>query len=261
MTDHLAAIANNKLICTGVALSYEAPSGPDRRPATEEAFDALVTEYYKLFRESIRIDVAFLRSVEDSQLISSFDNAVYQLRTAKQHEDNPRAKAFYTAWIRRNRSWEAAAEAFLGDAEKALSALERVSVLVRRDAKLSKAWKANAAVEPDTIFEAVCRDLDVHFSYAHRKKLLYNVERHRQRLAPGIDVHAAVEQFCVQEITAAQDLTLPVPYFEILDRLGLLGKRNARAALLVAYSVRAATELVGDAFLNRVEETWRVGSG
>lgn len=91
-------------------------------------------------------------------------------------------------------------------------------------------------------------------------KLLHSVNLRRQRLVPGVDVRAAVEQFCVQEITAAQNLTLPVPHYDILDRLGLLGKHKARAALFVAYSVCAATNLTGEDFLQRVEQTWRVGA-
>src|ERR1051326_5235223 len=158
MTDHLAAIARNKLMCTGAELSYEALVDPNPRPATESAFDALVTQYYKLLRESIRVDVAFLRSVEDPPQVATFDNAVYRLRTAKQHDDNVNATAFYAKWIR-DRSWEDSAEEFLTEAEAALAELERVSMLVRRDAKLTKAWKESASVEPEAIFEAVCRDL------------------------------------------------------------------------------------------------------
>ncbi|WP_194821251.1 hypothetical protein [Micromonospora sp. S-DT3-3-22] len=259
MTDPLAALALNKLICTGVDLSYETPADPEPRPGTEAAFDALVTQYYKLFRESIRADVAFLRSIEESPSVARFDNTVYQLRTAKQHDDNRRAKAFYAKWAR-GRSWEAAAEAFLGESAKALSDLDRISLLVRRDAKLTKRWRDNASVEPDAIFEAVCRDMDARFGYGYRQKLLHNISHRQRRLTPGVDVRAAVEQFCAQEITAAEDLTLPVPYHQVLDRLGLLGKRKARAALLVAYSVCAATDLTGEAFLQRVEEAWQVGS-
>ncbi|MEV6527851.1 hypothetical protein AB0M43_38615 [Longispora sp. NPDC051575] len=258
MTDTLAALARNKLICTGVELNYETPSDPNPRPGTEAAFDALVTQYYKLFRESIRADVNFLRSVKDSQCIADFDKAVYNLRTAKQHDDNSTAKNFYAMWTR-DRPWEAAAEAFLGAWAKALSDLEHVSLLIRRDAKLTKSWRDNASVEPDTIFETVRWDLNASFSYGNRQRMLRNVNARRQRLAPGDDVRAAVEHICAQEISA-QDLTLPMPFYEVLDRLGLLGKRNARAALLVAYSVRAATNLTGEAFLKRVEETWRIGS-
>jgi hypothetical protein len=259
MTDPLAVLARSKLICTGVELDYEVPADPDPRPGTEEAFDALVTRYYKLFRETIRTDVAFLRSVEDSSAVKTFDNTVSRLRHAKQHDGNDRAKSFYASWTQ-NRPWEAAAEAFLDSSAKAFSELEHVSSRVRRDPKLTKAWKDNASIETETIFEAVCRDLATGFSFGHRRKLLHNIDLRRQRLGPGVDIHSAVEQFCVQEITTAQDVTLPVPHYEILDRLGLLGKSKARAALLVAYSVRAATDLTGEAFLQRVEETWRVGA-
>jgi hypothetical protein len=259
MTDPLAVLARNKLICTGVALDYEVPADPNPHPGTEADFDALVTQYYKLFYDSIRGDVAFLRSVEEPSAVVTFDKTVRNLRHAKQHGGNDGAKAFYASWVR-NRSWEAAAEAFLDSSAKALSELERVSSLVRRDPKLIKAWKDNASIETETIFEAVCRDLGVGFGFGHRKKLLHSVNLRRLRLAPGVDVRATVEQFCVQEITAAHDLTLPVPHYDILDRLGLLGTRKARAALFMAYSVCATTDLTGEAFLQRVAQTWQVGA-
>lgn len=259
MTDPLAVLAMNKLICTGVTLDYEVPVKQDPRPSTEGDFDALITQYYKLFRETIRADVAFLRSVEEPSAVADFENAVCNLRHAKQHNDNNRAKAFYASWTR-DRSWEAAANVFLELWANALSELERVSSLVRRDSKLTKAWKDNASTESETIFEAVCRDLGASFGFGYKKKLLHSVNLRRQRLTPGVDVRAAVEQFCAQEIAASQNLTLPVPYYDVLDRLGLLGQRKARAALLVAYSVCAATNLTGEAFLQRVEETWRVGA-
>ncbi|WP_440098813.1 hypothetical protein [Streptosporangium sp. H16] len=259
MIDPFTVLARNKLICTGVALDYEVPVDLGPRPGTEADFDALVTQYYKLFRETIRADIAFLRSVEESSAVATFDKAVSNLRHAKQHNDNERAKNFYASWTK-GRSWEAAAEAFLSASALALSELERVSSLVRRDPKLTKAWKDNASTETETIFEAVCRDLSASFNFGFRKKLLHNINLRRQRLKPGVDVRAAVEQFCVQEITAAQNLTLPVPHYDILDRLGLLGKRKARAALFVAYSVSAATNLTGEAFLQRVEQTWRIGA-
>src|SRR5262245_32855025 len=111
MIDPLAAIANNKLICTGVALDYEAPANPNPGPANEADFVALVMQYYTLFRERIRADVAFLRSVEESPDVADFDNVVYQLRTAKAHHDNQPAKTFYATWTN-GRSWQEAAAAF-----------------------------------------------------------------------------------------------------------------------------------------------------
>ena len=259
MTDALETLARNKLICTGVAMDYEQPVRADRLPSTESEFDELVTQYYRLFREGIRAEVNFLRSVENSPLIASFDLAVYRLRTAKQHSDNPSAKIFYEEWTR-NRSWEEAAGEFLAASVIALAELGRISLRVRRDTRLAKTWKDHASVEPESIFDSICRDLNVRFSHSHRQKLLRNVNHRRERLGFVRDVRKAVEQLCVREISTAEEITLPVPHYEILDRLNLMGKREARAALLVAYSVCATTSLTGEAFLDRVEKTWQVGS-
>lgn len=258
MTDHLVGISLNKLVSTGVGLAYEVIQEPEPLPSNAADFDAMVTHYYTLFREGIRRDVDFLRSVRSSPRANSFDNTVYKLRTAKQHSDNQAAKTFYATFTS-GLSWEAAAAKFLGEATAALSELEQISFEVRRDAKMRKAWRESTAVETDAVFGAVCRDLNVSFSSGRRQQLLRNVEFHRRKLAVGTDVRAAVEQFCVREIAAAQTLDLPVRYFEVLDRLSLIGHRNASAALLMAYAVRAATSLTGEHFLDRIERTWRVG--
>lgn len=245
-------------MCTGVTLDCETPAAPVPGPATEAAFDVLVTEYYKLFRETLRSDVAFLRSVESPRGVVAFDAMVRKLRHAKQHNDDV-AKKFYMSWTA-DRSWEAAAEALWEALILALSELGRISSRVRREPKLKKAWEDSVATDTETIFEAVSRDLSVSFHGGFRKKLLHNINVRRQRLRPEDDVRAEVVQFCVQEIVAVQSPALPVPHHQILDRLGLLGKRNACAALLVAHSVSATTALRGEAFLERVEQMWRLGT-
>jgi hypothetical protein len=63
----------------------------------------------------------------------------------------------------------------------------------------------------------------------------------------------------VEEITN-QSKRLPVPYHEVLNRLNLLGRPQARAAILLAYSIGAVTTLSGEDFLARVEEAWKVSS-
>lgn len=259
MTDHVAVIAGNKQICTGVALDYRPLPDRDPLPDNETAFDALVTRHYKLFREAMRDDVAFLRSVEDPPSIANYDRAVKNLRHAVQHDDTPQEKVFYANWTR-DRSWESAAKDLWDAAEKALSDLARISSTVRRDPELTMKWRDCALVESGTVFDAVCRDLGARFGRGVRLRLIGNVDHRRRRIPAGADVRTAVAQLCVQEITAAQDLSLPVPHYEILDRLGLLGAHNARTALLMAYSVSAATGLTGEAFLQRVEQTWQVGT-
>ncbi|MEU2525098.1 hypothetical protein ABZ737_07965 [Streptomyces sp. NPDC013087] len=258
MTDPLAALARNKLVCTGVTLDCETPAAPVPGPATEAAFDVLVTEYYKLFRETLRSDVAFLRSVESPKAVVAFDGMISKLRHAKQHNDEA-AKKFYISWIAA-RPWEVVAKSLWDALVSALSELVRVSSRVRRDPKLKRAWQDSVATDTESIFEAVSQDLCVSFRGGFRKKLLHNINLKRQRLGPQADVRAEVVQFCVQEIVAAQSPALPVPHDQILDRLGLLGHRDACAALLVAHSLSAATKLRGVDFLERIEEMWRLGT-
>lgn len=257
MIDPFEVVSANKQVCTGAPLDYSEP--PNLRPTctSEAGFDSLVTEYYTLFRERIRGDVAFLKSVESHRDLVDFDSAIYLLRTAKQHDDNPKATAFYEDWVAENGPWEQAAQALADAFAKAIQHLERVTSRIRRDHKLSAAWKEHASTEPESIFLAVCEDLRVRFGQGNRRRLVRNVQTRLQWVKSGEDVRAAIEDLCAQEITS-QLRSLPVPYFEVLDRLDLIGKRDAKAALLVAYSIEAATNLTGEAFLLRVEETWKV---
>ncbi|WP_430789362.1 hypothetical protein [Actinoplanes sp. G11-F43] len=259
MSAHLTTLAFNKKMCTGVELSYREPATPDPLPDHKDGFDALVTEFYKLLREMIRDDVAFLRSVENHTDIKSFDTAVYQLRTARQHNDNRTATAFYTQWTA-GRSWAEASAAFLDSADRALGTLARISSTVRRNPKHSTAWREMTSVQTEAIFAAVCHDLKASYPDGRRQAMLRNIDHRRRRLRPGPDIRARVEEFCAQEVSSTQDTRLPVPYHSVLDRLGLLGSYQARSALLIAYAVSQTTRLTGDAFLDRVQETWLLGT-
>lgn len=250
MTDPLKNIDANKLACTGVPLDYAEPPNLDPACNSEAEFDSVVSEYYMLFRERLRKDVSFLRSVERHPDVNDFDNTVYLLRTAKQHDDNPDATAF-------NHPWRQAARALAEAFARCIQRLEVASGRVRRDPNLSAAWRDHASIEPEAVFLAVCDDLQVRFSPGNRQRMVRNVSKQLQRIKAGEDVRTATEHLCAQEITA-QLRSLPVPYFEVLDRLDLIGKRDAKAALLVAYSIETATNLKGEEFLLRVEETWKV---
>lgn len=257
MTNHFETIAVNKQLCTGVSLDYQ--HAPNLNPTcnNEADFNDLVTEYYKLFRERLRADISFLRAAKDHRDIGDFDNTVYLLRTASQHDDNLRAEDFYRRWINDHRPWQCAAQALADACRKAIEQLGAASSFVRRDQRLASRWKDHASIEPEAIFAAVCSDLRVSFGRGHRDRLVRNVRARINRVRQVEDIRTITEEICAQEITS-QDRSLPVPYFDVLDRLGLIGKQDARAALLVAYSVEAATQLTGEEFLFRVEETWKV---
>jgi hypothetical protein len=257
--DNLGTISQNKRACTGVGLVYD--SAPRLNPAATSAdgFTNLVSQYYMFFREAIAQDVSFLRGVEGHRAIAEFDRAIYLLRTAKQHDDNPEATQFFEHWIEEHPTWQQAVDALAELLERALEQLARISGRVRRDAALARAWNERASAEPTSIFESVCADLAVTFNDRLAAILIRNVERRAKRLRPGEDARAAVEALCAEEITN-QAKRLPVPYHAVLDRLGLIGRSRAQAALLLAYSISASTTLGGEAFLLRVEEAWKVAT-
>lgn len=257
--DDLETIGFNKTACTGADLTYESPPNVDPVITSKDGFDSLVSEYYKFFRETLAADIAFLRGVEGHRDIRAFDDAIYQLRTAKQHDDNVRAVAFYENWTSDNESWQIAGEALSQLLQRALAQLARISSRVRRDVKLTSAWRERASAEPASVFESVCTDLNASFGEGRKQHLIRNIERKKRRILAGEDVRAAVESFCVEEITH-QSNALPVPYYEVLDRLDLIGRPRARAAILLAYSVSASTRLRGEEFLGRVEEAWKVSA-
>lgn len=257
--DAIATIDQNKRACTGVGLVLNAR--PDLVPSvdSEAAFSALASDYYMVFREALAPDVAFLRGVEQHSVIREFDQAIYRIRTAHQHHDNEEATAFLKDWLSVHPGWQVSADALAHLFGRALEELARISGKARRDPSLAAAWRDRTTVEPAAIFEAVCADLAVTFNEGLQAILVRNVERRARRIRPGQDARSAVQGFCAEEITS-QNRRLPVSYFAILDRLGLLGHRRARAALLLAYSIAASSDLRGEAFMRRVEDAWKVVS-
>lgn len=255
--DALGTVSQNKLACAGVGLVFDSKPRLDPSVNSGDGFTQLISELYVFFREAIAPDVAFLRSVEGHRAITEFDRTIYLLRTAKQHQDNAEAREFFDDWVEKHPTWQEAANSLSELLKRALGELARISGRVRRDGALARSWRERATTEPSTIFEAVCADLAVNFNDRVAGILIRNVERRAKQVRPGQDVRTAIEALCAEEITN-QPKRLPVPYYAVLDRLGLLGDQRARAALLLAYSIESSNRLRGEAFLLRVEKAWKV---
>lgn len=258
MIDAYSAISRNREICTGVALTAE---GPDLVPRvdSQDAFDSLISDYSSFLREALAVDTAFLMEVENSQSVRNCERSIYLLRTAKQHHDNAEATKFYKQFETASQSWQAAANAIAKLLEDALVDLVRISGRVRRDSKLTAAWKDRVSIDPAAIFASVCSDLRISFSPAHTGVLLRQVGKQARRIKPGQDVRKQLEAICADEATGSGK-RLPVPYHHVLDRLGLLGQARARSGLLLAYAVAGSTSLRGEEFLTRVEEAWKAAT-
>lgn len=260
MTDPLASLENARRMAIGV--DYVSNARPPTAPqcSTEADFNGLVTEYYRFFREAIAVDVAFLQAYLHSPAVSDFDRAVYYLRTAAQHTDNADAARFRTEFLSPYDDWLEPGRVLAQMFARALTALARAAVFVSRDNAARVAWREKASVNVGTIFAEVASDLGRRFTEKNRARMVRQVETRLRVHPPSGEFRTTVQDYCVQEIVSSRQ-PLPVPYFSVLDYLGLIGEQEAGAALLLAYSVAAvAAGLSGDEFLRRVDGAWRAAA-
>lgn len=256
MSNPFAVLAQARLLATGVGLDLEPPN---LQPtcATEAELDAVVRNYYTFFNESLSKEVSFLTRLRSAVEVESLRRLLYNLRTAANHADNPRAEEVAARWRAEHDSPQTAADVLAELLRAALQALGKIAVAAARDPAESLKWRELATVEVGAVFSAVSQDLGLRFTEGNRRRMVRLVEK-RIEVQPGRgDRHTLVAEYCAQEILSDRR-PLPVPYNRLLDALGLLSTPQASGALLVAHSVaEIAPDLQGDAFLERVAETWR----
>lgn len=228
---------------------------PTPNPGSSE-FDAFVTSAYLAVRETLAEDASFLTSVGalgEHQATRS----VYLLRTAAQHEDNPHAVRFRRDWVGQEPiAWDDAIDRLVGQLDDYVLALVAAANSVRNDPLLTQKWKESSSVSVPTIFASVCRDLGLHFARGATEAKVRAIEGRYRREKPAGPKEKVVADFCVQEALSESGV-LPVDYTELLDELGVLGSRDAPAALALAYATgRAHPRLSGDGFKRKTSEMW-----
>ena len=249
----------DRLYATGSALDVDPPNVT---PACESDadFSALVIDYYTFFNESMAKDVKFLERSRPSASIEALRRLIYNLRTAIAHDDNPTAKAAAALWGKQHHSPQEAANALAEELRGCLEILSRNAIAVSRNPEERAQWQELLSVDVATVFSAVATDLGLRFTEGNRRRMVRLVEK-RLQVQPGRgDRRILVSEYCAQEILADRR-PLPVPYDRVLDTLGLIGTSRASGAILAAHSVAEISPgLNGDAFIARVEATWRVAS-
>ena len=229
-------------------LRLDASTGPD--------FDALVSSASGIVRETLAEDVAFFRraGVMPLQPVSA---SIYHLRTAKQHADNDASARFYFDWVGSPPvDWVAATARLVAELEDFFDELVNAALTVRSSSALTRRWVDEAAVSVQSIFDAVCRDLNISFRSGARAAKIRAIESRFGRDRPPGPKREAVAELCVQEVLSESN-TLPVVHSELLDELGLLGSRDASAAVTLAYATaRALPRLSGQEFSRKVSEMW-----
>jgi hypothetical protein len=259
MSDPFATFAQAKLIATGIQLDGRVPS---REPncTSEAEFNQLVSTYYKFFREEIASDVSVLRGISDGRKLTEFDRLIKDLRTSAQHTNNPQIAQRVDRFNSAHATWESKGIALADLLEAALGELAQKAVNASRSVKDSATWKTAVTFDLTSVLSAVLSDLALSFPPWKRAFMERQIAARVRNGPPLPEFIRTVQDYCVQEIIS-EPAALPVPYYEVLDYLGLLGSTDAKAAVAVAYSVsQASPALRGAAYLAKVEDTWRIAS-
>lgn len=256
MNDPFSTLAQARLLATGSPPSTEPPNLSPCCGSQAE-FDALVMGYYAFFNDSLAQEVAFLDGLAPNPQVKALRQLIYNLRTSIAHGDNPKAEEAAARWRRQYQSPQDAADALAAELMQVLVILSGIAVAAARNPGHTARWQELLSVDVGTIFSAVAADLGLSFTEGNRMRMVRLVEgRLKNRQGRG-DRRLLVADYCAQQITADRR-PLPVPYDQILDALGLIGKAQASAAILVAHSVaEISPRLNGEAFVARVEEAWR----
>lgn len=259
MMSSLTTLNRAKLASTGVGLKPVQVGGTPICNSVAD-FVQLVSTYYKVFREELSDDVVFLRGFKTCQPADQFDTAIHLLRTASQHSTNVRATTYFEKWLSQHSTPQAAADALFELLGRALQGLASNAVLASRNDRARDRWRDIAATDVSAVMISVMADLGLKYSGGQRAFFVRQVEG-RLKVEPGTGPRKAVVMDYSVQALVSKHAPLPVSYVEVLDHLGLLSDVRAEGAVLVAYSVASvAPGLNGDAFLQRVEQTWRAAA-
>src|SRR5690606_19838728 len=91
MSNPFRVLAQARRLATGVGLDIDPPNL--RPECTSEAeFNDVVRGYYGFFYERLAKDTSFLLRRQSAKEIEAFRRLLYDLRTAANHTDNPKAE-------------------------------------------------------------------------------------------------------------------------------------------------------------------------
>ncbi|NKY08905.1 hypothetical protein [Cellulomonas hominis] len=242
---------------------------------TEDAFERVVSEVYKYWRESAATDVRILvnlgRSRPGVRRARAFGDLIRDLRTAAQHDDNPRAVKVRGKWLADARSggsvgdgseWSRCARALLSELVEALRALREVAEWIEASPELVGRWREEVRLAEETDPEALTReiagDLSLRFPSGTERHIARQAKYQLDRVAAtqADDRAGYARRVAAREVVAVAMPVLPCDHVEVLERLGAWGS-DALQALLVAHAVAAFGGYADqEDFLDAVERAW-----
>lgn len=255
MSTALRDFSRAREMATGVPLSVDF-SEPAGQCESESDLDMLISKLYRLFREELRSDISFLEREQKLSVTPQLTQLIYVLRTARQHKADRKTKAQSANWRSSFKSPLEASDDLLTRRQDALTELTDAAFICQMDPNKRARWFSVITVHPGGVLPSVAEDLGLSFTPNNTKRMVRNVNSRLDNTTENRPREVLVAEYCVQEILS-QHRALPVPYQEVLDALGVLGKREARAVADLAYSVsRARSFSTGEDFIASVTAAW-----
>lgn len=244
----------NRQVVTGIHANDSNFNIESISVASRDEFNSMVTDLYVLIREKFRIDINFFIREFECGKLNLLYQTIYKLRTAVQHSDNRECVDFYNSWYDKSGDWSKCAFVLNELYQDSLAELIESSAKCRQDRKYAAKWQSRLSVDSESVLESVLRDLCLSLNLNSKAHALRQIDNRVAGHRKEVDI-LILREFCIQEVLKRK-VNLPVSYVEVLDRLSLIGRQEAGAALLLAYAVAAKGRNSPSIFFEKVEAAW-----
>ncbi|WP_186818422.1 hypothetical protein [Nocardia ninae] len=260
----LQEIDQKKRLCAGVGLRSAAEDTWLVDSSTEAEFRKVVSSYYKLWKETLADDIAFLKDKHDRHpAVDLFTTLILNIRTANEHTNAISAIEVRDRWVRlvtdgvAESQWAVCGVALAESLAKALAELSEIASDIVTSAELRAEWRARESVSVPAVVTNVASDLGLKFpkNELDRRIRVVTTLWTREVRSDGRPPIERLESLAERELVNTF-VSLPCSFRDILEELSIGGSLDAAPALRLAHSVNEIAELPGNAFVGLVAKVW-----
>lgn len=258
-------LARHRQISIGMTLDLSfLTSWPDS-VQDEADFKELVSTAYKLWWETWKLDIRFLIGYKTQSGARDFDYLINQLRTSHQHTGVNKQDEQAERWAKSvcggrdpatSADWMACGIALMKAFNTAIDVLCQ-TITQNRSNAFRTAWQAKVAVSEEAVVVRVATDLGMILNDGLRG---FHVNQVNRRWAgyklPKGEVAGDILAAFAEESLISRTGRLPCSYLDVLSALKVLGTPDAVPALRLAHAVAELTRVVGESYMERLNDVW-----
>jgi hypothetical protein len=237
-----------------------------RTPLSRAEFDELVTTLYKWYWEDLREDRSYLlleAAQADRSAVEEFEQTLNAQRHLAQHS-NPDQAAYASQWrdnlaakgadeASRCAAWSEALGVLLC---RALEILNSCAYRLAINPAGRRGWLESASVSPEAQVARVYGDLGLRPAGSRFRYVVHQFTSNPRRTqTSGIHQRRQLAEVMVLG-NWLQPLSLP--YEEVLDEFGLIGRSDAVPLLLLAHGLEVSSGLAGQQLLEILRNVWQM---